>query len=624
MDKEVDVHILVKIRAVVCPMMMMFCVGSYYCFSNINPYVAAYLNSKSKVVITDTDTLLVMPVWMMTQSVFSIISVKLADSFGYWILNLVAFCMFALVNLLASYVTSYSLFIMVYGFLTGLSIGIGYLPALYISWTYFPKHKSVVTGGIMFCAGISGIVLSPLSTAITNPNNVDLSIIRDSPEVYDNVPKVFRVMSAIFGSIALVAGLLQPKPYVSSMTKEEFIDVRATKEIFGRDVTNILKLELMRDLHDAPDSQNALILGQMTDENVEQMALSSPQVMKRVRNRLVNIENARVSGQFLFKGEDSGPKNDRGIKRNKDERESMEKIEDNEMPLLSLDEKNSIENDESDSSLKIAKDEDQSPLPSSQRKTGDHDLMAEARKTLVQESEVLESHDCPSMAVAAMSWPFFKICLLAFCCSIYNYFLNSAWKKFFPHQFDVNDTKMSFLLSVGALSNSTIRFGVGILLMRYSFKTLYLINITIAALNALTILQLATSYEVGAVYLALAFGGLGTQITLFPTICLKVFGPVIGPKMYPCAFFMFSVASMSQYMVLKLAHEDWQLMTRIFAGVTIVGILVALPFKEEYDWRPTIQRIKKKQEEAENHRRLREKQDSIRKSILSNNSNRTE
>lgn len=618
MANKSKVHILVKIRAVVCPMLVMFCVGSYYCFSNINPYVAAYLNSKSDTEITDTDTLLVMPVWIITQSIFAIISVRLADSIGFWTLNIFAFSMFSLMNLLASYVTSYNLFIIVYGLLTGFSIGIGYLPALYISWTYFPDMKPLVTGAILFCAGISGIVLSPLTTLITNPNNVDLKLIRDTPEVYNNVPRMFRIMSAIFAGITLVGGLLQPTPYVSETTKEDLIDVRATKELFGRDVTNILKLELIRDLNNAPTSQNAMIIGQMTDEAIEQLALTSPNVKRMVTERLRSMSSIRGTRNFQLKVEESGPREERksGLK---DDEKSQEKRPTLESPLIGAEDK--MESEVSASKVRESAEDTQKRQSSnalvvnSPRRTANFDPQTERGYSLVLAAEELETYDCPSMAAAAFSWPFLNVCILAFCCSMYNYFLNAAWKKLYPHQFDVDDTKMSLLLSIGALCNSIFRLGVGILLMRFSFKTLYLINIVIAVFNSLTILQLATTYEVGAIYLGFAFGGLGTQITLFPTICLKLFGPVVGPKIYPCAFFMFSAASMCQYMVLKLANENWQLITRIFAGVTIVGLIFAIPFKQEYDWRPVIQEIKKKEEAADKHRRLKEKQENLKRSI---------
>lgn len=511
-------HILTKIRAIICPMLGMFCSGSFFCFSNTNPYVAAYLNSKSPIEITDTDTLLVMPVWMIALSIFCIISVKLADTLGYWSLNLIAFALFALMNLLASFVTNYTLFIFVYGFLAGSCVGLGYLPSLYIAWTYFPNQKSIVNGSVLFCSGISGMILSPITTMIINPTNVDLSMIRDSPEVYNNVPRMFRIMSVIFGSIALVSGLLQPRPYEQKSAEFVVEEIKEVKAELGDDLGNNLKEELINDLNKAP---NSTITSNLSgEENIG-------------RNEEIGFLNSDIDSSFL----------------------------------------NSIEcNDKTITTVNKGDDQD-------------GDLTA-------QDIEIL---DCPNMKTALLSWPFMNVCLLAFCCSIYNYFLSSSWKKLYPSKFDVDDSKMALLLTIGALSNSCFRFGIGVLLMYFSFKTIYIINIIIALVNSLTVLHFATSYNIGALYLFFAFGGVGVQLTVFPTICLQLFGPVIGSRIFPFVCLIFAISSMSQYAILKIVGEDWQLVINIQTGVTIIGLMLAIPFKQQHDWRSAIELIKKRE-----------------------------
>ena len=52
MDERVST--LTKVRALVCPMLVNLSIGSYYAFSNINPYVAKHLKSKPE------DTIVVM------------------------------------------------------------------------------------------------------------------------------------------------------------------------------------------------------------------------------------------------------------------------------------------------------------------------------------------------------------------------------------------------------------------------------------------------------------------------------------------------------------------------------------------------------------------------------------
>lgn len=513
-------------------------IGSYYCYSNINPYLAAYLNSKSLErsghAITQTDTLLVMPIWLVTQSAFSILAVRLADKVGYWILNLLSFSAFALINLLASYITDYSIFILVYGFGSGMAIGFGYLPALYISWTYFPEKKSVVTGAILFCAGISGVILSPITTRIANPDNRDLRDIDQYPDVYNNVPYLLRFLAVYFGSLALVGGLLQPPPYKPKEKKNNF---RSTLEqpiapvlpnnnmLLGKDVSRVQRRELTREFDLNFGEVNALLVGQLDNAKVENLVRYNENIKEMVRlaTQVVNIPPMSALMEKI----------------------PTEKIEINQPPTSILD-------------------------------------MADK----------IESQECPSMKAAVLSLPFLLLCILAYCCSMYNYWLNSAWKKFFPTKFDVADSEMALLLSIGAFSNSLFRLFMGLLLTKFSFKTLYLVNVTIATVSAFTVNHLATEYYRGAIYLALAFGGLGTQITLMPTICLKLFGGTYGPKIYPCVFFLFSAASMTQYGVLKLAHDNYQLMCTIFGSVSAVGLVLGIFFRQHHDWTAAIAKEK--------------------------------
>ena len=132
---------------------------------------------------------------------------------------MIAFTGYTLVNLLMVYVKSYWLFIICYGFLPGITIGLGYLPSMYIAWTYFPKQKSMITGVILFTAGISASILSPITTYVVNPNS--LPDYDTNPAVYNNVPSMFRFLFFYFAALTLVACAFQPQPFVSRDYQEK-------------------------------------------------------------------------------------------------------------------------------------------------------------------------------------------------------------------------------------------------------------------------------------------------------------------------------------------------------------------------------------------------------------------
>ena len=568
---EAKVHLLTKVRAVVCPMLVNLIVGSYYCYSNINPYVAAYLSAKAEergdAEVTEADTLLIMPVWLFFQSVFAILSVRLADYLGYWMLNLVAFFCAALTHLAASYVTSFTAFILVYGVGTGVFIGTGYLPALYISWTYFPQRKSVVTGAILFCSGISGVILSPLTTMIANPDNVAVQDIRSNSDVYNRVPSLFRFMAGYFGALALVATLLQPRPLQSRRLQAKTALRRELKAEMRRSgtVNEERREDLRTRIHE-------LDLAAELHLPAELRCLERNELLNEVKTGLAE-QAGLMLGQL---GED--------------------RVEDLVRHNVVIREIASIAKSRDPTSVK------QLSLLAETGGAGETRLLrlpgaGTSGTELVVE---VDTNECPTFMAGVRSGVFLHLCAMAFCVSMYNYFLNASWKKFYPTQFEVEDSKFALLLSIGALSNSLFRLGIGLLLVKLSFKTLYLANVAIAAVSAFSVCRVATGYDLGAVYLALAFGGLGAQVTLFPTICVKVFGATVGPRIYPCVFFLFSAASLSQYTVLKLAGDRYELMCRIFGAVSVLGFALGACFNPDRDWSKEIKahRARQASEEA--------------------------
>jgi len=212
---EVGPHSFTKIRAVIGAMLLNLIIGSYYAYGNYNIYVANYLISKGNEISTE-DTLYVPSIWLVCQSITTAFSISIANKFGYRTMNFVSFLIPALCSYLTSYITNYYVFVVVYSLMNGIGIGLGYLTGLYIAWTYYPDKKSVVTGIILFTAGISATIISPLTTYIVNPNDKDYA----DPEVLDNVPKMFRVLCYLFLGLTLAAGIITPPPYESPALKE--------------------------------------------------------------------------------------------------------------------------------------------------------------------------------------------------------------------------------------------------------------------------------------------------------------------------------------------------------------------------------------------------------------------
>lgn len=125
---------------------------------------------------------------------------------------------FAFINLVMVWVTNYWVFVFLYGFLAGLFIGFGYMPSLFIAWSYYPDKKSIVTGVSLFTAGISASILSPLSTAIVNPENK--KNYENDETVYGRVPFLFFCLFLYYGGLNLIGSIMQPQEFVSKSIKE--------------------------------------------------------------------------------------------------------------------------------------------------------------------------------------------------------------------------------------------------------------------------------------------------------------------------------------------------------------------------------------------------------------------
>lgn len=559
-----------KARAVICPMMINLCIGSYYAYSNVNPYIATHMQTQSD------NTIVVMQIWLLFQSLFSIVGVKLSEVIGYWAVNFIAFTGFAVINFIASYITSWEVFIAFYGIGSGIFIGLGYLPALYTAWTYFPEKKSAVTGVILFCAGMSASILSPISTMIVNPDNKSAT----DPACGANVPKLFKFFSIYFGIIALVACTLQPAPLNTSVYQE-------TKE----------KKKILEDANaDEKDKQEA----------------------KEALRRLSNVQLA--DGEDYLDDEDINMVYREELKENVGEiggeahallgaNMNTDRIADlvvRQMKFAKI-----IEDDRFNEKASIA---DKSNFQSGPQDLHKYSKMLEKNaETLYKKSKQLQEENCPSIKYAFKSGSFIALCLMAICCSLYPYFLNSNWKSYYLTKLEgISDSKMSFILTFGAVANSGIRIVIGFVLLKVDVKMIYYFIITLAIFGAFTIVELLESYEIGVTYVMLAYCGLGTQVTLFPTICTKVFGSTIGPKVYPYIYLCFSVSNFTQYFLYKyygkLSDDHISTMFFIFGGMAILGAVIAVLFDPKPSWTNAIYRFNlEKQIKDEEEKLIQEK-----------------
>lgn len=648
----------IKIRAVVCAMIVNIITGSYYFYSNINAYVAAYLRTYDSEV-SAKDTLVVMPICIVCQGIGMYLSVKLSNKYGYPSVSNTAYATIAVANLAMAFTKSYWMFVFFYGIVIGLAIGCGYLPPLYVAWTYYPDHKAVVTTLCLFVSGMSSAVLSPLSSYIVDPTNA-LSP-WDIEGRAARVPVLFAVLFLLYACIAVTVMILQPAPFQHSMIADlaalrlmkrinrkviekkadsglmpkdntKSNDAKQRKEIelemttplaerkmlrastlmadctprklklaragsafavsgepcevsFHRQLGSIKKMasyhdsllpdqpmvsqsefdylisrELKRETDGFVTQQEAFLLGLLNSEQLAGLVATTKAVQELINDRqdvlrsqiksTMNEESLQISAMVI----------NRAINANRRDSIQLDTIEDMKQKALNL-----IE-----------------PLPQNINCNDDRqsdDLMHESIRLSLQKMAMV----CPSISVAVKSSQFACLFVMAFCCSSFNYFMNSVWKEYYTGKIACLDKQMSLMVSYGAFANSFVRVLSSMLLVLYDFKQVYLGLIVFTAFLCLTIDAFLVNYVAGAVYSVGFFSTLAVQLTIFPTICSKVFGPAVGPIAFVCLFAAFCLASCLQYAIF-VSTDDFAAMLRMFGVLACIGACAALLFDENPDW----------------------------------------
>ena len=83
----------------------------------------------------------------------------------------------ALSGLYAStYVTYFPLFVLLYGGLYGVGIGMSYMAPLMCGWEHYPERKGLVSGVIIGGFGFGSFIFDIISTMLVNPDDKNPSI----------------------------------------------------------------------------------------------------------------------------------------------------------------------------------------------------------------------------------------------------------------------------------------------------------------------------------------------------------------------------------------------------------------------------------------------------------------
>ena len=404
----------------------------------------------------------------------------------------------------------------------------GYLPALYISWTYFPERKSLATGCLLFGTAISTFVLSPLATMIVNPDNLP----DEDPAVIERVPLLFKCLTAGFLTMTLVACSLQPSPYIQETLDESRQDKENGKELASKLAADTGRI------------RNLGVLLSLTRKGV-------------TRDEMVKIGEVKMA-------EEGGAAHQETFMM-------MGQLHDKQIQELALNETLGEE--------KVT-DIDAKQVDAKTR------LDQDTEEELGRLGRVATENSCPSVLAGIRSWSFLLLAHMVLCNCTFCYMILTTWKSNYKKFLGMKDRELAYLLSFGAIANALGRLLTGLLLLKLPFKAIYIPMVLLIGTCAFTIdhvLTVTKNQKLAIAYLGVAFFSLGTSVTVFPTVCMKVFGIRIGSRIYPFIYICFSLACGLSYAISRVC-PTLRSMFFTLGGMATFGLLLSLFFTEKPTW----------------------------------------
>lgn len=519
-------HWTLKLRALICPMLMNLIIGTLYLFSNLIPNLAVHLNT------SPSSLLFFNQIFLPFVDLGLFIASKLSETIPAKYISYFGGLLQVFIVFYISRVRDASVLLFVMAPLMGLGNGLANMTSTYISWSYFPKHKSLLTGVHLTCLSLSSAIFSPITTKLVNPNNLPSK----DPRYGERIPFTFLVMAGILGSLLVIIVIFQPNQWLPKIKRRHHKKPQK------------------------PQKPRSLDRQKKPEERDQISTQASSPIKKQKR------EATAGSKDSASRNKDRVNRNDPNSKEKKARVQEPKTINKQGKRFQEQKSLGAVRRTHSETRFEIQTDKN----PSS------------------QENFIL-AYTCPSMGEALHSSVFWLLSALVFTSALYFYFLVYSWKVYFMSKLPwVNDAMLSYMALFGGLLNGFSRIFIGLALEKIRFKYMYLAMIALGLVGAFTIDSLAVSYGAAVFYLCMGFLQSALFFVMLPPLCSNIFGPLHGPKLYPMIKLSATLANFTQYFLFKFYGVDgnYSNLFYIYGSFLVFSLILCLLLNFKPVWQP--------------------------------------
>ncbi|XP_052783111.1 uncharacterized protein LOC128219342 [Mya arenaria] len=189
------------------------CLGSFYAFGNISPYIMSYLRNRTQETwLVNTQNSWIMNAAAISAPIGSITGSYIERNHGVRIAVGIGCVLFCSGVLLTYFAIQRSLYIvaLTYGFITNLGTFMAYGPPVQNAAKWMPARPALAVGLIVGGFGLGAFVFNLIITYYINPDNIQINdndYFTDQA-LLDRVPRVFFLLAGIYIALQVIGVFL--------------------------------------------------------------------------------------------------------------------------------------------------------------------------------------------------------------------------------------------------------------------------------------------------------------------------------------------------------------------------------------------------------------------------------